>query len=277
MKKRIFSSGIFLLILGLILTACSFPGSDTKAAADQTLVALASTQTALAEPDPVAEETEMTTEEPIEAPVESEEPTLTPTEIYHELNPGEPGFITKWFYDTDSSQSAASGGLTAGDDYVANLFERPFSASEMAYRPDLNITRTEITSDSNFYYTNLILGGEHPDGGLPATYGIEIDWDRNGRGDLLVLATSPRANDWSIHGVGVYKDVNNNVGGPSIMRPDPSYSGDAYETVLLSADVLEDPDLAWARYTPGAEPVVTLAFKNSVVENGTFVWGCLGR
>jgi hypothetical protein len=273
MKKHFLWSSMTLLILGLILTACSFPGSATEAAADQTLVALAFTQTAIAEPEVMTAEAETVTEESTEAPVTTEEPTLTPTEINHELTPGEPGYITKWFYDTDSSQSASSGGVTAGDDFVANLFERPFTANEMVYRPDLNITRTEITSDSNFYYTNLILDGEHPDGGLPGTYGIEIDWDRDGRGDLLVLATGPRANDWSINGVKVYKDTNNDVGGSSIMRPDASYNGDAYETALLSAEVLDDPDLAWARYTPGAEPVVTLAFKKSVVENGTFVWG----
>ncbi len=170
--------------------------------------------------------------------------------------------------------SASSGGVTGGDDYVANLFERPFTQTDMVYRPDLDITKTEITSDSNFIYTNIILNGENPNGGLPGIYGIEIDWDRDGRGDLLVIAQNPMMNDWSIDSVGVYKDSNNDVGGSSIMRPDTNYTGDAYETVLLSSSVLDDPDLAWARYTPGDTPTVTLAFKKSLIEGGgTFVWG----
>ena len=212
------------------------------------------------------------TETPMTDP--SPTPTIENTAIAHAITPGEPGYITKWFYDTNAGNSASSGGVTGGDDYVANLYERPFTESDMIYRPDLDIIKTEITSDSNFIYTNIILNGENPDGGLPGIYGIEIDWDRNGRGDLLVTAQNPITNDWSIEGVSVFKDANHDVGGASIMRPDSSYSGDSYETVLLSSDIIDDPDLAWARYTPGNSPTVTLAFKKTLIEGGgTFVWG----
>lgn len=280
MKKRSTLTLVSVLMLAAILSACGLPAQSDPNTTSQTLVALAFTQTAVAEvslpeeltEEPLAELTEAPTEEPTPEP--TEEPTVEATEIPHELLPTNPGYATKWFYDTNSSGNASTGSVTAGDDYVANLFERPFTESEMVYRPDLDIIKAEISSDANFIFVNLILSGENPEGGFPGIYGVELDFDRDGRGDALVLAGQPQTGDWSIDGVGVFKDLNNDVGGASIMRPDSSYSGDGYETALLSSDVLDDPDLAWSRVTPGNDPTVTLAFKKSLVDSGgTFVWG----
>jgi hypothetical protein len=274
MKRRINLIILSTLMLAAILSACGLP-VQSDPGTSQTLAALAFTQTAIA----AEAEPEMATEEPVmetTADVSAEatlEPTEEPVVITHQIVPTNPGYITKWFYDTDSSSNAAAGGVTGGDDYVANLFERPFTEADMVYRPDLDITKTEISSDANFIFVNLILSGEHPDGGLPGTYGVELDFDRDGRGDILVLAANPQQGDWAIDGVSVFRDANNDVGGTNIIRPDGSYSGDSYETPLLSPDVLDDPDLAWSRLTPGTDPIVTLAFKKSLMESATFVWG----
>jgi len=278
MKKRAYLTTAILIAAALILTACDLPSNtgDLDNNTAETLVALAFTQTAIAE-------FETAEQQPTEAPVTPAEteppsatatPTVTPTEIVHEITPGEPGFVNKWFYDTNSSNGASTGGVTGGDDYVANLFERPFTEGDMAYRPDLDINKTEISSGDNFIYTTIFVNGEHPQEGLPGAYGVEIDWDRDGRGDLLVMVKNPNESTWDISGVSVHRDTNKDVGGSTVMRPDSNYQGDSYEETIFSSEILDDPDTAWARWSPGENPVVTLAFKKSLISgNGTFVWG----
>ena len=279
MKKATLVGLCLLTLLSLLLSACEFTissgGADSESIA-QTMVALSATQTAIAESQANGEnmtEEVIVTEESVEATeevVETEEPVV---EVTHAITPGEPGWIYKWFYDTDSTRNASNGYVTGGDDFVANLYERPFTEDEMVYRPDVDITKTEISSDNTFYYVIITLSGENPDGGLQAIYGVEIDEDRDGRGDLLVVADHPGSTSWSIDGVGVYRDTNNDVGGSSIMRPDSSYAGNGYDQVVFSSAVLDDPDAAWARMSTNTPPTVTLAFKKSLVSMGTFVWG----
>lgn len=242
----------------------------------QTLVALAFTQTAIADAAQPDEPDQAETEAPLETE-ETEvvtEETVAPTEIPHNITPGEPGWIYKWFYDTDASKNANAGYVTGGDDFVANLFERPFTETDMVYRPDVDINKTEISSDNTFYYVTLYLNAQHPDGGLQGIYGVEIDTDRNVRGDLLVIADQPTVTSWDIAGVSAHTDPNHDVGGTSIMRPDSGYNGDGYENVVFSMDVLNDPDAAWARVSLGSPPSVTIAFKKSLIAGySTFVWG----
>jgi hypothetical protein len=265
--------------LALILSACDFPlgqdgGIDEEMA--QTLVALAFTQTAIADAAQPDEPDQAETEAPLETEETEDvtEETEAPTEIPHNITPGEPGWIYKWFYDTDASKNANAGYVTGGDDFVANLFERPFTETDMVYRPDVDINKTEISSDNTFYYVTLYLNAQHPDGGLQGIYGVEIDTDRNGRGDLLVIADQPTATSWDIAGVSAHTDPNHDVGGTSIMRPDSGYNGDGYENVIFSMDMLNDPDTAWARVNLGSPPSVTLAFKKSLIAGySTFVWG----
>ena len=280
MKKSLALSISFGLLLSLLLAACNFSVRTEESNQDemaQTLVALAFTQTAVAEQAQAnIKETEAPPDQvETEAVVETEatEETAAPTEIDHNVTPGEPGWINKWFYDTNSALTAAGGYVTGGDDYTANLYERPFTAEEMIYRSDVDIQKTEMSEDGTFYYVTIYLDMYHPDGGLQAAYGVEIDEDRDGRGDLLVIADRPASTTWDISGVSVHKDSNNDVGGSRIMRPDDNYSGDSYETLLFSIDVLDDPDMAWARVTDADQPYVTIAFKKSLIARDTFVWG----
>jgi hypothetical protein len=271
MRKAIPVGLCLFTLLAVTLSACQLGmvSESTEAeSAAQTLVAIAATQTAIAAPQEQA-----ATEEDIPVEETAEETEAPATEVPHNITPGEPGWIYKWFYDTNSTANANNGYVTGGDDFVANLYERPFTETEMTYRPDVDITKAEISSDDTFYYVILTLSGQNPEGGLQAAYGVEIDADRNGRGDLLVIANRPTTTDWAIEGVSVHRDPNKDVGGASIMRPDSSYSGDGYEETVFSLDVLDDPDAAWARVSLGTPPTVTLAFKKSLVSMGTFVWG----
>ena len=274
MKKSITTLLSGVLFFSMILTACQFPSSDNLSQEGeivQTQVAMAFTQTAIAE----AQEAETLATETIEAPPEEETETEElVAEITHTITPGSPGWEDKWFYDTDSSTTAASRSVNRGDDFVANLFERPFTAGDMVYRPDVDITKAAMSQDGTFYYATITLSGEHPDGGLQAAYGVEIDLNRDGRGDLLVIADRPTSTEWDIAGVSAHKDANKDVGGSSVMRPDAAYTGDGYEQEVFSMAVLDDPDMAWARVNTGSLPSVTLAFKKSLLAGyNTFVWG----
>ena len=277
MKK---SKSIFLilfLVLALVLSSCSFPSSGSQDADEgivQTLIVMGLTQTAMVEEQDV----EPVITEITEAPTESEETEVIetlpePTEISHNIKPGSPGWINKWFFDTSSASTASGGYVTGGDDFVANLYERPFTANEMIYRSDIDIQKTEMSEDGTFFYVTIYLDDYHPQGGLQAAYGVEIDEDRDGRGDLLVIADRPTSTEWDIAGVSVHRDANNDVGGSKIMRPDTGYSGDGFEQVVFSSEVLTDPDTAWARIATGSPPSVTIAFKRSLVSKDTFVWG----
>lgn len=271
MKHKFLSLTTIIMVGALFLAACALPvnSSNEQGNVEETMVALALTQTTIADNPEVTENEEAST-----VPEATPTPMPEPTQIAHIMFPGEPGFISNWFYDTNSGNSASTGSITGGDDFIANLFERPFTEGEMDYRPDIDIIRTEISNDSNFIYVNIILNGEHPEGGLPASYGVEIDWDRDGRGELLIIAENPNPIEWNIAGVSVHRDSNSDVGGSSIQRPDSNYSGDGYEEILFSQDDLDDPDAAWARWVAGDNPVVTLAFKKSLLSgDNTFVWG----
>ena len=280
MRKRIFLCLCFILLISFQLVGCSFPSSSSSESDEgivQTLIAMGLTQTAmvegqLAEPavtEMIAAPEEVVLEE--EIPLVESEPAAA--EIVHNTLPGNPGWINKWFFDTNSASTASGGYVTSGDDFVANLFERPFTATEMIYRSDVDIQKTEISEDATFYYVTIYLDDTHPEGGLQAAYGVEIDEDRDGRGDLLVIADRPASTEWDIGGVSVYRDANNDVGGSKIMRPDTGYAGDAYEQVVFSNEVLTDPDTAWARVSAGAPVSVTIAFKKNLISRDTFVWG----
>jgi hypothetical protein len=292
MKKLYLYLITFILMFSMSLAACSLLGNNDQTQDEspaQTMAALGLTQTAIAEnsiveqaesevqaptPEPDVSEaveaaaTEAITEEATEV-VETE----APTEVPHSLIPGEPGWVSKWFADTNSALTASGGYVTAGDDFTANLYERPFSENEMYYFSDLDIQKAEISEDSSFFYVTITVDSYHPDGGLQAGYGVEIDEDKDGRGDLLIVVDRPFSTTWDIAGVTVRRDGNNDVGGASIMRPDTNYAGDSYEQVLFSLDVLDDPDMAWARVTDPAQPKVTIAFKKSILTSSTFLWG----
>ncbi|HOE70838.1 MAG TPA: hypothetical protein PLE10_04800 [Brevefilum sp.] len=288
MKKAFLVTIALLILFSLILAACNLTGASTDESAvhlAETMLAVAITQTAIAQiqaPEVATQEPLPPTLVPTEIPIEeviveeqaaTEEDTIVPTEIVHHVTPGNPGWIHKWFYDTDSSKNADSKSVTSGDDFTANLYERPFTETEMAYRPDVDINKTEISEDNTFYYVTIYTNGTHPEGGFQAAYAIEIDEDLDGRGDLLVIADRPSSSEWDIAGVSVWRDGNNDVGGQTILRPDTGYSGDGFEQELFSINVLTDPDAAWARVSAGSPASVTIAFKKSLVTRTTFVWG----
>lgn len=99
MQKVCVSVISLLIMISIGLSACDFSGTaDDDAASEiaQTMVALALTQTAIAEiPAPIIEAPPPTeTEAPPEPePLETEEEVIAPTAIIHQITPGNPGWV----------------------------------------------------------------------------------------------------------------------------------------------------------------------------------------
>lgn len=294
MKKHQVSiiSTVSALIIAML--ACNLPGKTSSAESS-----IAATQTALAravqdlqnqqqanqaeqadqseqveqaqEAQPSETATETLTPEPTQTP----SPTLEPT-VEHLTKPGEPERIRTWITDL-SSEPYALEKRTIGDSLNVNLLERPFTAQEMQYQPYLDIIKTEIGPGGEWLYVKLILEGEPPtgaDAGVP-TYAIEIDLDRDGRGDWLIRAQVPPYDQWTTDGVQVWRDSNNDVGGQKPMIAEAPLSGiDGYDKLVFDEGRGNDPDAAWVRRGPGSPVQVHLAFKHALIESAsTFLWG----
>jgi hypothetical protein len=267
----------------ITIMACSIPIGQKTEAPTEEVVAPPVGETEEAEESevfiPLVEGGEDETEAETEAP-EVEEATATPepptaTAIPHVYLPGEPGWVSKYFYDTDSSTTAASKSAAGGDDYYDNKYERPFSQTDMVYYPDLDILKAEISHDDNFFYISITVKGLNPTtGGFTGTFGAELDTDLDGRGDYLLFCDVPNFTEWKIDTAHAFKDTNNDVGAKVPTYPDTSNPGDGYDQMIFSPSILDDPDGLWCRQRAGAEIKVDLAIHKPLVGNpGQFAWG----
>lgn len=277
-------SSITAIVLTLVFAvlSCNLPGGTTEEA-----LSIAATQTALAravqefqdqqqaeqaDQAEAAQPSATATETPTPEPSQTPSPTLEPT-VEHLTKPGEPERIRTWITDL-SSEPYAPEKRTIGDSLNVNLLERPFTAQEMKYQPYLDIIKTEIGPGGEWLYVVLILEGEPPEG-VPATYAIEIDLDRDGRGDWLIRAQVPPDDQWTTDGVQVWRDSNDDVGGQKPMAAEAPLSGiDGHDELVFDEGRGDDPDAAWVRRGPGLPVQVHLAFKHALIESAsTFLWG----
>jgi len=176
-KRKYF---IWLSVLLLVVLACdiSFSGLGGPSETEQTLEAIYLQQTMVS-----IQQTAESGQDVVEA-----EATAT-VEVKHTTIPGKPGWVSQWWLDISSKSTAGQKRAYGGDYLNQNLLERPFTAEEMVYRPDVDLERVELSQDPTFYYFMLQLSGLSPDTNrLSAYYGVELDIDRDGRGDLLLWA-----------------------------------------------------------------------------------------
>lgn len=208
----------------------------------------------------------------VEQPGGAETPVPT---VIHLTSPGEPSARYAFLTDADSSGGASSNQALTGDDFDLNRFERPFTAEEMAYRPDLDILRAEVAFDGDWMYFTLEVQGPHPEaGGFPALYAAEVDLDTDGDGDWLIVASALTAGDWTVAGVRAYYDANDDVGGAQPLRADRTgKASDGYEEEVFDQGQGADPDAAWARLASGEANTVQIAVKHSLLDNDpAFLW-----
>lgn len=204
--------------------------------------------------------------QPAEPAVEDAAPA--PVEVQHVKIPGNPGAAEVTKDEIDTSNTAGQK-LALGDSFRLGSFERPFTEDEMDYYQENDLIEAKISKDDDFYYFVIEVGGPNKDSGmLSATYGVEFDTDKDGRGDVLLFAKGNGSAEWTIDGVAVYADSNNDVGGSRPVVPDTN-DGDGYDQVLFSINDLNDPDGAWQK-ADGDE--VYLAIKRSLAGGNRFFW-----
>jgi hypothetical protein len=238
MSGRIKIYGL-LAILFLAALACNAPASDiqpTPSAATQPTVA--------------------------QEPVDDSEPIV----ITHAQTPQKDAPAGALVADVESSGTAPEKRAPYGDSYDINLLERPF-LQDMTYVPDLDIESFSISQDDNWYYASIKLVGQDPNNAMGIDYAVELDTDKDGFGDFIILAQPPYLNEWTTGDVQVFADKNHDTAGLSATKSDAPFSADGYETPVFDGTegMGADPDLAWARMTNDGSAVVQIAFKRSLV------------
>jgi hypothetical protein len=212
-------------------------------------------------------------------PADTPQPSPTNT-VVHLTMPGNPSGTTRFLTDTDTKPYAPQKKAIGGDEYPNNRWERPFTPEEMDYLPDIDIVRGEMRTENPWFYITIFLSDIRPEGVGHTRYGVEIDTDRDGRGDYLIWGISPPDSDWTTDGVEVWKDTNNDVGGPMPMVSNATadagwLEGDGYDQKLFDGGQGADPDMAWIRQLEGGKKI-QLAFKQTVLEGMTsFLWSVL--
>ncbi len=164
-----------------------------------------------------------------------------------------------------------------GDAYALNIYERPFNENQQnTYYPDLDIVQGKLAIDDAWVYVSIQLYGQRPGASVPqGNYGVELDLDRDGRGDLLVWVLGPVTDtDWVDTGVQVFFDSDNDVGSYRVCAPDAPYNGTGYDRMVFYESRGVDPDLAWVRWVSSGKPEVQIAFKKELLggSNQFFWW-----
>jgi hypothetical protein len=171
--------------------------------------------------------------------------------------------------DPDSSITSAQKKAAGGEIFAQNLFERPFNANTMdTYFPYLDIVDLQGFKDDTWGYATITLSNADANGHLPGKYGVELDLNKDGRGDWLILASNPSSTTWTTQGVQAWKDTDGDVGGTTPIFADKKVStGDGYETLVFDQGKNDNTDEAWVRISPDDPKTVLIAFKLSMLGN----------
>jgi len=188
-------------------------------------------------------------------------------------------------HDNENSLFFDTKKVKTGDEYFRNRFERPFTAVDMNYLPDLDIVNFSINSDENFFYVKIsMVGLDASTQTLNGSYGIEIDRNADGRAELLLTTRPPYSTEFTADNVAAYLDLNSNVGGGVINRPD-AFGDDGFEAIIFDLNKgiypENDPDFLWVRQaTDGELPAVEIAFARWMFkDNGkeAFMWSVISN
>jgi hypothetical protein len=255
---RTFSILSVVMVGSVILAAC---GSQVQQQVPQQPPAAAQAQPTEPPAPPAAPE-------PTQAPEPSPEAAAAPA---HASVPGDlPEGKGTYLGDQSTITSLNKERAFAGDRFSFGKFERPYNANTMdVYYPFLDIVSGNFYEESTWVYARVTLVGPDANGAFPAKYAVEVDTNRDGHGDMLVIVDHPSSADWSTDGVRVLADRNHDVGGALILKSDSQGNGDGYEAVLFDQGTGDDPDAAWARLSPSDPNSLELAFKASLLQGET--------
>jgi hypothetical protein len=229
---------------------------------------------ACGEGTPVPQAVEVPTE--IAAAVSIE--TLTAEPIVHTVIPQGGIKARAYAHDNENLATFENKNVTVGDEFLKNRFERPFTSNDMTYLPDLDIVDFGIASDDQFFYISIIFAGRDvATDSMTGIYGVEIDRDADGRAELLLATRPPYSSEFTAENVVVMADLDGDIGGPTINRPDPDFAGDGYNGIIfdLSQNIHpDDPDLIWVRFVDGEKPTIEIAYRKWIFRGGDekFMW-----
>lgn len=220
---------------------------------------------------------------PTEVPIELQVTEIPSTEaaqisIVHTDIPQGGTEERAYAHDNENSNNFDNKDVRFGDEFQKNRFERPFTANDMQYLPDIDIMDFGITSDDQFFYIRIILSGLDPaTNTLTGFYGVEIDQNADGRAELMLATKPPYSSEFTPNNVVAFADFNGDIGGPTINRPDEGFAGDGYEGIVfdLSQNIHpDDPDLLWARFVEGDKPAIEIAYKKWIFKDvgERFMW-----
>ncbi len=188
--------------------------------------------------------------------------------------PGEPGEKNNTYVTDFNSIDYAEEGITYGDQFFINRYERPFTVEMEQYRGYLDLILTNMKVNPPWIYAVIFLAEDLPETN-DALYSLEFDNDRDGRGDFLVQASLPPDDQWTVEGVVVLEDSDGDVGGPNPVLTDPpgeEVNSNGFETVLFQSGQGDDPDLAWVRRNPTDPTSLQIVLKQSLVGENGFFW-----
>lgn len=264
-------TAFFLSSVVLLLLACNLSG----AVAGGTPATISGSESTVPPSSAFADTAAAPTPSETQPPTETPNPTATYT-IVHLTTPADTSGTTRFITDLKTKDYAAQKKAIGGDDFSTNRYERPFTAKEMVYLPDVDLTRVEMKIQSPWVYITFEIAGPRAEGIGQTMYGAEFDTNRDGRGEYMVWGASPPSGTWTTDGVEVWQDSNADVGGPTPQITNAPWTlGDGYDKNLVSSGLGDDPDLAWIRQTEGGAKV-QLAFKYSAIGNAPqFLWNGL--
>lgn len=229
-----------------------------------------------------AEATEAPTEA-VAAATEAAPEAPTSEPIVHTIIPQGGTQVRAYAHDNENSTNFENKNVRFGDEFAKNRFERPFTANDMNYLPDLDIVDFGITSDDQFFYITIILAGLLDGKDAPTgIYGVEIDRDGDGRSELMLGTLPNYSSTFTAEHVVVLADINGDMGGNIINRPETGFEGNGYEGIIF--DLRQnihpnDPDLAWVRTGStklGGEvrPTIEIAYRKWIFKGGgeRFMW-----
>lgn len=265
-RSVVFAFLSFFVVLSLAcnLTSAVAPAAPPNSPIPPTPpapVVVTATPESPVEPVPVVVGT--ATEPPLVATIMAAQHAMKPADVVPAGSP---------HYDVDSSVTGAENRAPYGDAYNINLFERPFTETVMNYLPALDITTFTLSQDNDWYYVSFDLTGGDMNDPMAINYGVELDTNHDGFGDVLVWGHPPYGATWIAETVRVYTDTNHDTGGLSAEKSDAVLAGDGYDKVIFDLGQGDDKDLAWVRLNPNVTSAVQFAFKRSLAGNA-FMWG----
>ena len=180
-------------------------------------------------------------------------------------------------HDNEESTNSGNKDVIFGDDFAKNRFERPFTANDMTYLPDLDIVDFSITSDDSFFYIRIdLVGLDLASQSLTGFYGVEFDKNGDGRAEIFLVTQPPYKTEFTADNVFLFIDANGDVGSEQAAKPDAS-NGDGFDSLLFDLNDSihpEDPDLAWVRFIDDTKPAIEIAYKKWLFKDGNenFMW-----